>query len=77
MLDGGVPIANTGVGGAYALGDLSVDLTSSSVRSVQTVKFRARTPQEMDLLLKTQLRFKSIHQHSLELVKSQSQLLMD
>ena len=44
MLDGGVPIANTGVGGAYTLGDLSVDLTSSSVRSVQTVKFRAKNP---------------------------------
>ena len=44
MLDGGVPIANTGVGGAYALGDLSVNLTLSSVRSVQTVKFRAKNP---------------------------------
>ena len=44
MLDGGVPKANTGVGGAYALGDLSVSLTSSSVRSVQTVKFRAKNP---------------------------------
>ena len=44
MLDGGIPIANTGVGSAYALGDLNVDLTSSSVRSVQTVKFRAKNP---------------------------------
>ena len=45
LLNGnGVPIANTGVGSAYALGDLNVDLTSSSVRSVQTVKFRAKNP---------------------------------
>jgi len=45
LLDGsGIPIANTGVGSAYALGDLNVDLTSSTVRSVQTVKFRAKNP---------------------------------
>ena len=33
---------NTGVGGAYTLGDLDINLTSSNVRSVQTIKFRAK-----------------------------------
>ena len=42
MLSGGIPKANTGVGGAYTLGDLDINLTSSNVRSVQTIKFRAK-----------------------------------
>jgi len=37
-----VPIANTGVGAAYTFGSLSIPITTSSVRSVQTIKVRAK-----------------------------------
>ena len=41
-LTGGVPNANTGKtsGSAYAIGDQSISLTSSSVRTVETLRFR-------------------------------------
>ena len=42
MLSGGIPIKNTGVGSPYTLGTLTVPLTSSSRRSIQTIKMRAR-----------------------------------
>ena len=42
MLSGGVPLANVGIGGAYALGNISIDITNSSVKSVETLKFRAQ-----------------------------------
>jgi hypothetical protein len=42
MLSGGIPVADTGVGGAYAIGTLTVPITSSSVRTVDRVKVRAR-----------------------------------
>ena len=41
MLNSGVPIAQTGVGSGYALGDVVVDITSSSVATVESIKFRA------------------------------------
>ena len=41
MLTGGIPNVNTGVGGAYAIGDLSVDV-SSDVRTIQNIQIRAR-----------------------------------
>jgi len=44
FLSGGIPIANTGVGVAYTFGTLAVPITSSSVRSVQTIKVRAKNP---------------------------------
>ena len=44
FLSGGVPVANTGVGGAYTFGTLAVPLTSSSMRSVQTLKIRGKNP---------------------------------
>ena len=40
MLAGGVPIAQSGIGGAYSLGSLDVDLTSSSRTSVENIKAR-------------------------------------
>ena len=42
MLSSGVPIVNTGVGSAYALGALSIPLTSSSVRTIDTAKIRVK-----------------------------------
>ena len=42
MLSSGIPIVNTGVGSAYALGDLSIPITSSSVRTIDTAKIRVR-----------------------------------
>jgi hypothetical protein len=42
MLSGGIPIVNVGTSSAYAIGDLSVPITSSSVRTVETIKARAR-----------------------------------
>jgi len=42
MLSSGIPIANVGVGSAYAIGTLSVPITSSSVRTVDRIKIRAR-----------------------------------
>ena len=44
FLSGGVPVANTGVGGAYTFGTLAVPLTSSSMRSVQTLRIRGKNP---------------------------------
>ena len=42
MLSSGIPIADVGVGSAYAIGTLSVPITSSSVRTVDRIKIRAR-----------------------------------
>ena len=42
MLTLGVPNVDTGVASAYAIGDLSVPITSSSVRTIDRVKIRAR-----------------------------------
>ena len=42
MLNGSTPLANVGIGGAYALGDISIDITSNQVNSVEAVKFRAQ-----------------------------------
>ena len=41
FLTGGIPNANTGNGTPYAIGDLTVSLTSSSVRTVETITSRA------------------------------------
>jgi hypothetical protein len=37
FLNGGIPVAGTGVATAYAIGNLTVNLTSSSVRTVETL----------------------------------------
>jgi len=42
MLSGSTPLANVGVGGAYALGNISIDITNNSINSVETIKFRAQ-----------------------------------
>ena len=42
MLNSGTPLANVGIGGAYALGNISIDITNSSINSVETIKFRAQ-----------------------------------
>lgn len=42
MLSSGTPIVNTGVGSPYAIGALTVPVTSSSVRTIDTAKIRAR-----------------------------------
>jgi hypothetical protein len=42
MLSGGIPIANVGTSSPYAIGTLTVPITSSSVRTVDRVKVRAR-----------------------------------
>ena len=42
MLDGGIPKVNTGTASAYAIGSLTVPITSSSVRTVRRVKVRAK-----------------------------------
>jgi hypothetical protein len=42
MLDGSVPLANTGIGTPYAIGDLTIPITSSSVRTISRIKVRAR-----------------------------------
>ena len=42
MLTGGIPNVDTGVASAYTIGDLSVPITSSSVRTIDRVKIRAR-----------------------------------
>ena len=41
LLSGGTPKANIGVGGAYTLGEVEVDITSSSRATVEGIKFRA------------------------------------
>ncbi len=42
MLSGGFPKADTGVGGPYSLGTLTVPVTSGDVRSEGTIKVRAK-----------------------------------
>jgi len=42
MLSSGIPIADTGVASAYTLGNLEVGITTSSVRTIDRVKVRAR-----------------------------------
>ena len=42
MLDGSVPLANTGIGTPYAIGDLTVPITSSNARTISRMKVRAR-----------------------------------
>ena len=42
MLDGSVPLANTGIGTPYAIGDLTVPITSSNVRTISRMKVRSR-----------------------------------
>lgn len=42
MLSSGIPITDTGVSSAYTLGTLGVGITSSSVRTIDRVKVRAR-----------------------------------
>jgi hypothetical protein len=42
MLSGGIPTVNIGTSSAYAIGNLTVPITSSSVRTVSRVKVRAR-----------------------------------
>jgi hypothetical protein len=42
MLSSGTPIVNTGVGSAYAIGALTIPLTSSSVRTIDTAKIRVK-----------------------------------
>lgn len=41
MLSSGIPLVNTGVGSAYAIGNLTVPLTSSSVRTVEQISVRS------------------------------------
>ena len=42
MLSGSVPLKNTGVGSPYTLGNLSVPITSDSVRAVKTIRARSK-----------------------------------
>ena len=42
MLSGGIPTVNVGTSSAYAIGSLTIPITSSSVRTVSRVKVRAR-----------------------------------
>jgi len=42
MLSSGIPIADTGVSSAYGIGNLSIPITSSSVRTVEQLRIRAR-----------------------------------
>lgn len=42
MLTGGIPNVNTGTSSAYSIANLSVPITSSSVRTVSRVKLRAK-----------------------------------
>ena len=42
MLTGGIPNVNTGTSSAYAIGDLTVPINTSSVRTVSRVKVRAK-----------------------------------
>ena len=42
MLDSGTPKVNIGTSSAYAIGDLTIPITSSSVRTVEQVQIRAR-----------------------------------
>jgi len=42
MLTGGIPNADTGVSSAYGIGNLSIPVTSSSVRTIEQIRIRAR-----------------------------------
>tara|TARA_S200002703_G_scaffold35567_1_gene30633 strand:+ start:2279 stop:5773 length:3495 start_codon:yes stop_codon:yes gene_type:complete len=42
MLSSGIPITDTGVSSAYGIGNLSIPITTSSVRTVEQLKIRAR-----------------------------------
>jgi len=42
MLDGSTPLANVGVGTPYAIGDISIPITNSNVKSVETIRFAAQ-----------------------------------
>ena len=42
FLTGGIPNANTGTSSAYAIGNLVVDITTSSVRTVESPRIRAK-----------------------------------
>ena len=42
LLSGGTPIANVGVASSYALGNVDIDITNSSVATVETIRFRAQ-----------------------------------
>jgi hypothetical protein len=42
MLSSGIPTVNVGTSSAYAIGDLTIPITSSSVRTVDTAHIRAR-----------------------------------
>jgi hypothetical protein len=42
FLTGGIPNINTGTSSAYAIGNLTIDVTSSSVRTIETPQIRAR-----------------------------------
>ena len=42
MLTGGIPNVNTGTSSAYAIGDLSFNITGSPVRTVDKIQVRAR-----------------------------------
>lgn len=42
MLSSGIPVVNVGVSSAYAIGNLNVPITTSSVRTVESLSIRAR-----------------------------------
>ena len=42
MVDNGIPLANVGVATPYAMGNITIPITNSSVKSVERIKFRAR-----------------------------------
>ena len=42
MLSGGIPKANTGTSSPYAIGNVTIPITSSSVRSIGNIKARSR-----------------------------------
>ena len=42
MLSSGIPLADTGVSSAYTLGNITVPITTSGVRSIQTIKARSK-----------------------------------
>ena len=42
MLTGGIPNANTGVGGAYTFGDLTINIDATNVRVSEQLRYRVR-----------------------------------
>ena len=42
MLSGGIPLADTGVGSPYTIASLTLPITTSSRRSIQSIKMRAK-----------------------------------